>query len=127
MNRILMLGGDQDVVEAGRMVLVRAGYTVAMAHDVRDALALRDHFQPDLLFIDVMGHHAGDAKQMAAALHAAGMHVPTLVLAPVGRHVEFFRYHADGTVAPGPNFREKPMEPAALIKNVRHALGQLDH
>jgi DNA-binding NtrC family response regulator len=126
MNRILMIGGDHDVVEAGRMVLMGAGYTVAMARDVRDAIALRDHFRPDLLYIDVVARRASDAVAMAKRLHEAGFHAPMLILATVERHVEFYRYCSDGTMAPAPDFPEKPMEPAALVKNVRHALEQRD-
>lgn len=121
-----MVGGDPDVVEAGRMILMGAGYTVAMARDIRDAIALRDHFRPDLLYVDVVARRATDSLAMAKRLYEAGFEVPMLILATVDRHVEFFRYCPDGTMAPAPDFLEKPMEPAALINNVRHALEQPD-
>lgn len=126
MSRILMLGGDPDVVEAGRTVLVGEGYTVAMARDIEDALALRDHFQPDLLFIDVTGHDLPDAGDLAARARAGGLRAPILIIAPLGRSVAFFRYRDDGTISPAPEFPEKPMEPAALVKNARYALEQRD-
>ena len=122
MTRILMLGGDPDVVEAGRMVLVREGYTVAMATDIKDAMALRDHFQPNLLFIDVLGHDLSDAADLATKAHEGGMRIPALVMANRGRGVAFYMYCGDGTLTPAPDFPEKPMEPAALRKNVQYAL-----
>ena len=122
MSRILMLGGDPDVAEAGRMVLVREGYTVAMARDIEDAVALRDHFQPDLLFIDVMGHDLADALELAAQARDRGLLAPILVLAPKDRGVAFFTCGGDRTLISAPDFPEKPMEPAALVKNVRHVL-----
>ncbi len=121
-----MVGGDHDVVEAGRTVLVGAGFTVAMARDVRDAVALQDHFRPDLLFLDTMGRTAPAAVATARSLYEAGLRVPMLILATVDRHVEFFRYRSDGSIAPAPDFPEKPMEPVALIKNVRYALDHPD-
>ncbi len=122
MTRILMLGGDPDVVEAGRMVLIREGYTVAMATDIKDALALRDHFKPSLLFIDVLGHDLSDAIQLATSAHEGGLRIPVLVMANVGRGVGFYIFCGDGQLTPGPDFPEKPMEPAALRKNVQYAL-----
>ena len=124
MARILMLGGDHDLVEAGRTILVGAGYTVAMAHDIPDALALRDHFQPDLVFIDVTGHDLSDAADLSARTRAGGVHSPILIIGTKGRTVEFFTYDGDGAIVPAPDFPEKPMQPAALLKNVRYELEQ---
>jgi DNA-binding NtrC family response regulator len=122
MTRILMLGGDPDVVEAGRTILIREGYTVAMARDIKDAVALRDHFQPNLLFIDVLGHDPADAVELAAAAQEGGLRIPILVMATKGRGVAFYLYFGDGALTPAPDFPEKPMEPDALRKNVRYAL-----
>lgn len=122
MTRILMLGGDPDVVEAGRMILVREGYTVAMARDIKDAVALRDHFQPSLLFIDVIGHELTDAVDLGTSAYAEGLRIPALVMATKGRGVAFYMYCGNGTLEPAPDFPEKPMEPAALRKNVQYAL-----
>jgi DNA-binding response OmpR family regulator len=124
MTRILMLGGDPDLVEAGRTILVGEGYTVAMARDIPDALALRDHFQPDLVFIDVTGHDLGDAAELSARTRAGDVRAPILIIGTKGRAVEFFTYDDDGVIVPAPDFPEKPMEPAALLKNVRYALDQ---
>ena len=124
MTRILMLGGDPDLVEAGRTILVGEGYTVAMARDIPDALALRDHFQPDLVFIDATGHDLSDAAELSARIREGGFHSPILIIGTRGRTVEFFTYDVDGAIIPAPDFPEKPMEPAALLKNVRYALGQ---
>ena len=123
MARILMLDGDPDVVEAGRTILQREGYTVAMAPNIEGALALFDHLRPDLLFIDVIARHLEDALAMAAEVRDHGWHPPILVLATVDRAVDFFAYREDGTVLSLSEFEEKPMEPAALVKNVRHLLG----
>ncbi len=118
-----MLDGDPDVVEAGRTILQREGYTVAMSPDVAGAMALFDHFRPDLLFIDVVARHLEDAVAMAAQVREHGWTIPTLVLAGVDRSVDFFTCREDGTVSRLAKFEQKPMEPAALIKNVRYLLG----
>jgi DNA-binding response OmpR family regulator len=123
MTRILMLGGDPDVVEAERTILVGKGYTVAMARDIPDELALRDHFKPDLVFVDATGHDLADAVELSVRTREGGLRVPTLIMGTKGRSVEFFTYADDGTIVPAPDFPEKPMEPAALLKNVRYALG----
>ena len=85
-----MLGGDPDIVEAGRTILMKEGYTVAMAHDVRDVVALIDHFRPELLFVDVIGHEPADGVSAGAEVRRAGLRVPILIMATVGRHIEFF-------------------------------------
>jgi DNA-binding response OmpR family regulator len=122
MSRILMLGGDPDLVEAGRRILVGEGYTVAMARDIPDALALRDHFQPNLVFIDVTGHDLADAGELSGRLREGGLGAPILIIGTKGRTVEFFSYAEDGVIVPAPDFPEQPMEPAALVKNVHWIL-----
>ena len=122
MTRILMLDGDPDVVEAGRTILQREGYTVAMSPSLEGAVALLSHFKPDLVFIDVMARKLDDAAHMAAHLRSGGLQAPILVLATVGRTVEFFTYCDEAGVVPVGRFEERPMEPAALVKNVRHLL-----
>jgi DNA-binding NtrC family response regulator len=124
MARILMLGDDPDLAEAGRTILMGEGYTVAMAHDIPDALALRDHLQPSLVFIDVTGHDLNEAADLSARLRDGGVSAPILIIGSKGRVVEFFTYDESGTIVSAPDFPEKPMQPAALIKNVRHALEQ---
>ncbi len=122
MARILILDGDPDVVEAGMTILQREGYTVATAPNVEGALALFDHFRPDLLFIDVLARHLEDAVVMARQVRDHGWHLPILVLATLDRSVEFFTYGDDGAISPAVEFTQKPMEPTALVKNVRHLL-----
>ena len=121
-----MIGGDHDVVEAGRMVLMGAGYTVAMARDVRDAIALRDHLQPDLLYIDVVAEGQATRSPWQSGSLRPVSTLPCSYWRPSSAMWSSTRYCPDGTMAPAPDFPEKPMEPAALVKNVRHALGQRD-
>lgn len=122
MTRILMLDGDPDIVEAGRTILQREGYTVAMSPSLEGAVALLAHFQPDLVFIDVMARRSEDASHMARHLREQGYAAPILVLATVGRTVEFFTYRDGAGIVPVGDFEERPMEPAALVKNVQHLL-----
>lgn len=122
MTRILMLDGDPDVVEAGRTIMQREGHTVAMSPSLEGAVALLSHFEPDLVFIDVMARKLEDAAHMAAELRSRGLRAPILVLGTVDRTVEFFTYRDEAGIVPVGQFQERPMEPAALVKNVRHLL-----
>jgi hypothetical protein len=60
-----------------------------MARDIPDELALRDHFKPDLVFVDATGHDLADAVELSVRTREGGLRVPTLIMGTKGRSVEF--------------------------------------
>jgi DNA-binding response OmpR family regulator len=53
-KRILLVDDDREIVESMRMALDAAGYTVLVARDGNQGLALAEREDPDLAILDMM-------------------------------------------------------------------------
>jgi DNA-binding response OmpR family regulator len=116
---ILIVDGDPDVVEAGRIVLERQGHTVITAPHVGRGIELLQKSQPDLVFLDctLAGPAAGPLE--AQAIRDGGFSVPILMLAISGQAYAIYVYQDQEMIlVAGPGLDVKPMDPAALSKSV---------
>ncbi len=53
-KRILLVDDDYEIIESMRMLLESKGYTVLVARDGNQGLALAERENPDLLILDMM-------------------------------------------------------------------------
>ena len=54
MSRILVADDDEDLREMLRLMLLKMGHEVAVAHNGKEALALCPQFQPELVLTDLI-------------------------------------------------------------------------
>jgi DNA-binding response OmpR family regulator len=115
--RILIVDDDPDMVEAGRYVLEKEGYTVASASNVESGLKALDETVPDLLILDVMMEEADDGLVFARQVRRRGLTTPILMLTSVNRAMGL-SIGKDDEMVPVDEFVEKPVDPAVLLAKV---------
>lgn len=123
MSKILIVDDDPDMVEAGRIVLEREGYSVESAPNFESGLAKLDEFEPDLLILDVMMEEADDGLRFARRARREGKTLPIIMLTSVNRAMGI-QIGKDDEMVPVDEFLEKPVDPATLIEKVRMLLAK---
>lgn len=118
MALILIVDGDPDVVQAGKIVLEREGHRVLTAPDLETGVTLLERRQPDLMLLDCMLGERGGGLRAARMIRSRGFSLPILMLSVEGRSAEICAYQDDDLVEVG-RFPEKPMDPGALSKSVK--------
>lgn len=121
MPKILIVDDDPDMVEAGRIVLEREGYTVESASNMVDGLRTLEENHPDLLILDVMMEEADDGLILARQIRRRGHNLPVLMLTSVNR-VMGLNIDKHLEIVPVDEFVEKPVDPATLLEKVRALL-----
>jgi DNA-binding response OmpR family regulator len=120
-SKILIVDDDPDMVEAGRIVLEREGYSVESASNVEDGLAKLDETQPDLLILDVMMEEPDDGLRFARQVRRRGNPLPILMLTSVNQAMGV-QIGKDEEMVPVDEFLEKPVDPATLVEKVERLL-----
>jgi DNA-binding response OmpR family regulator len=120
-SKILIVDDDPDMVEAGRIVLEREGYSVESASNVADGLAKLEQTKPDLLILDVMMEEPDDGLRFARQVRRGGNPLPILMLTSVNR-VMGVQIGKDEEMVPVDEFMEKPVDPATLVEKVASLL-----
>jgi DNA-binding response OmpR family regulator len=115
--KILIVDGDPDVVQAGRIILEREGHEVLTAAHLENGLGLIEESMPDLVFLDCLIGGPGSCVGAAHAIRDRGFTQPILVLSVVDRAVELLAYSEGEMVSVG-QVDAKPMDPDALSKSV---------
>ena len=72
MNRVLFVDDDSDIRASVREVLQDEGFEVVLAADGLEALAVLEHFQPDVLVVDWMMPNL-NGSELLSALSARGL------------------------------------------------------
>ncbi len=121
MAKILVVDDDPDVTEACQLVLQKAGYTVACAHNRAEGMRKVDEEKPDLLILDVMMEQPDDGMAMAQDLRRMNFKKPILMLTSISK-VTGLSYGGDEAVVPVDEFVEKPVDPATLVAKVGELL-----
>ena len=121
MPKILIVDDDPDMVEAGRIVLEREGYTVESASNIVDGLTALEESKPDLLILDVMMEEADDGLLLARQIRRRGHELPILMLTSVNRAMGL-NIDKDQEIVPVDEFVEKPVDPATLVEKVKALL-----
>ncbi len=121
MSKILIVDDDPDMVEAGRIVLEREGYSVESAPNLEDGLLKLAETSPDLLILDVMMEEPDDGLRFARKARRDGFTLPILMLTSVNRAMGL-QIGKDEEMVPVDEFVEKPVDPGTLLQKVRELL-----
>jgi DNA-binding response OmpR family regulator len=121
MFKILIVDDDPDMVEAGRIVLEREGYSVETASNLEGGLIKLEQVNPDLLILDVMMEEPDDGLRLARKARRAGFKRPILMLTSVNRAMGL-QIGKDEEMVPVDEFVEKPVDPDTLVEKVRWLL-----
>jgi len=131
--KILMVDDDRDLHEVLRVLLEAEGYCVVSAFKGPEGLDLADKERPDLILLDVMMPEATEGFhvvwQLRGREEAYFREVPIIMLTAIHQRtaLRFYPDAGDGTYSAGEylpvqGFVDKPVEPAALLKEVGRVL-----
>jgi DNA-binding response OmpR family regulator len=120
--RILVVEDNEHAAYLVRFLLERAGYTVTVSPDGRDALAKLESLEPvDLIVLDLMlPYVSGYQVLIEARKSERWRHVPIVVV--TARTLEMDAVRALETGAN--DFVRKPFHPEELVARIRRALEQ---
>lgn len=121
MAKILVVDDDPDLVEDCRLILEKAGHSVASAFNVVDGMKAMQHDRPDLLILDVMMESPDDGIVMAQNLRRANVKTPILMLTSISK-VTGLAYDRSSDLVPVDAFQEKPVPPKRLLALVDELL-----
>jgi DNA-binding response OmpR family regulator len=111
----LLLVDDEDAITTNLApFLERSGFTVAVAHDGAQALALAASFAPALVIMDVLMPNV-DGREALRRLRKAGNWTPVILLTQVGESTERAMALEEGAV----DYLNKPFDPHELVARVR--------
>jgi DNA-binding response OmpR family regulator len=120
-SKILIVDDDPDMVQAGRIVLQKEGYSVESASNYSEGLARLAAFDPDLLILDVMMEEPDDGLRFARQARRQGNMLPILMVTSVNRAMGV-QIGKDDEMVPVDEFVEKPINPATLVAKVKSLL-----
>jgi two-component system alkaline phosphatase synthesis response regulator PhoP len=125
-KKVLIIDDDIDLVEAMRITLEGAGFTVIDAQDGQKGLEKVEHEKPDLIILDVMMGTQDEGFHTAYSLrqNPETADLPIIMLTAIGQETGFaFNKEKDGDFLPVDDFIEKPINPDRLIEMVKTRLG----
>ncbi len=115
-RRILVVEDEPMVAEVVERYLRRDGYEVRLACDGRDALQDFDHFQPDLVVLDLMLPSL-DGAEVCRRIRAQS-HTPVVMLTAKGEEVD----KLVGLELGADDYVTKPFSPRELVARVKAVL-----
>jgi DNA-binding NtrC family response regulator len=118
MARIFIVDDDADFLEACKSILVREGYTVESANNVKDAEERIKEGDYDLIMLDIMMEQPDDGISLAHRLKKQGVEVPVIMMSGVSK-VTGYQYGKCDDVLPCMDFIEKPVTPDTLLSKVK--------
>jgi len=125
-KKVLIIDDDIDLVEAMRITLEGAGFTVIDAQDGQKGLEKVKRDKPDLVILDVMMGTQDEGFHIAYSLRQnhATADLPIIMVTAIGQETGFsFNKEKDGDFLPVNEFIEKPINPDKLIESVKTSLG----
>ncbi|MGD9971535.1 MAG: PAS domain S-box protein [Desulfatirhabdiaceae bacterium] len=116
---VLLVEDDETILDIGRMVLERFGYTVLATHNPNEALKLvKNHQGPvHLLITDVIMPEM-NGQELRNRLHDIQPEIQTLFMS--GYTANVIAHH--GVLDQGINFLQKPFSVKTLVEKVREVL-----
>jgi DNA-binding response OmpR family regulator len=124
---VLVIDDDLDVLDAVRLALEDADFSVATATTGDEGLARLRQGDVDALILDVMLARDTEGFQLAQTLKEDETlkGIPILIMTSVGTKTGFsFDPETDGDYLPVEDYVEKPIGPSELVVRVRKLLGQ---
>jgi two-component system alkaline phosphatase synthesis response regulator PhoP len=118
MPKILVVDDDKSIVSLLEHVLSRKGYSVVVAHDGKEGLAIARSEKPDLIILDIMMPEVDGITATGIMFQDPVMRLtPVLILTA--------KESARSMMELLPNVRlymSKPFDPPELLKNVQRLL-----
>lgn len=126
MKRIYIIDDDRDIVESLSMVLKANGYEVSAQYNDENVVDNVTNFKPDLIILDVMFPENSSAG-FDIARDIKGNNklatIPIIMLSAInerGIYVgQFSSQDLDSAWLPVSAFLDKPVQPKALLQQVR--------
>jgi CheY-like chemotaxis protein len=131
MAKILIIDDDPDMVLAARLCLEGAGFQVIDANSGPAGLEKIKTERPDLIILDVMMDTTTEGFQLALKLrsrdpnseYAAYTSIPIIMLTAI-HTTSPVRFGPDEDYLPVDAFIDKPIDPDALVEQVRALLAR---
>ena len=125
-KRILIVDDDVEYVESNKELLEASGYEVLVAHNGTDGLALAKAHKPDLMILDVMMASNTEGFEVARKIphspELKGMHI--LLVTGIRKDMKLpVSFHPDETWLPVDKVFEKPIDPQALLDEIKKRIG----
>jgi DNA-binding response OmpR family regulator len=118
---ILCVDDDNDILEALRLRLEKAGYLTATALSAEEGLKRFKETQPDLIIADLMMEEIDSGTGLVKELKLAGNRAPVLLLSSLGDSLTISASTRDlGLDA----VFQKPVNFDAMLNTIRAKLGQ---
>src|SRR3989440_2183998 len=114
---ILVVDDDPTVSDVVRRYLERAGYTVTLSADGRDALAVYERIRPDLVVLDLMLPGL-DGLEVCRRLRGSATGVPIVMLTALGEEAD----RVLGLQLGADDYVTKPFSPRELVLRVQSVL-----
>ncbi|OEU46028.1 MAG: hypothetical protein BBJ60_04920 [Desulfobacterales bacterium S7086C20] len=120
--KILVVDDDPDMRETLQMILESGGYTVVLAEDGEQCLAVLKEERPDMLILDLLMPKM-DGFEVCKALKdprlAKYADIPIVILSSVQEDVSQRRYELEtGVQLDVDDYVEKPVEGSVLLRRV---------
>ncbi len=116
---ILCVDDDQDLLDALRLVLERAGYLVVQARTAEAGLQRFHELRPDLVIADLMMEEVDAGTSLVKDLKATGNTAPIYMLSSVGDNLNISTdYSALGLAG----VFQKPIDNEQLLKVLKTKL-----
>ena len=118
MAKVLVVDDDRSIVELLQFLLNKEGYTVCIARNGKEGLAMAQQERPDLIILDVMMPEM-DGFSVSGFLFKDPVmrRIPILILTAKGNAREIFDLVPNVGM-----YMDKPFQPEVLLKNVRQLL-----
>ena len=126
-KKIIIIDDDIDLIEAMRLSLENAGFTVTDAQDGQKGMEKINNELPDLIILDVMMGTQDEGFHVAYQLRNNNdtRDIPIIMLTAICQETGFgFDKNKDEDFLPVNEFLEKPVDPDTLIELVKKNLGQ---
>jgi DNA-binding response OmpR family regulator len=121
-KRILMVDDDPDYVDAVKMVLEKADYSVEAVYSPRDGYRALETGTYDLVILDCMMGRGAEGIIVARKLRKKKElgNLPVLMITGIRDQTGFFFVGdpKDEAFLPVDGFLEKPVDPSVLLKEV---------
>jgi DNA-binding response OmpR family regulator len=116
-SKLLLVDDEQAITDNLAPFLERSGFTVIVAQDGEQALALVEAENPDAIILDVLMPKL-DGREVLRRLRAEGNWIPILLLTQVGEAVERAMALEEGA----DDYLNKPFDPHELVARIRAVL-----
>ena len=117
---ILVIDDDRDMLEAIKIMLETAGFTVGLAVDSTQGLEKVEELKPDLILVDMMMETVDAGVKVAEKINERGCKVPIFLLSSIG---EATSYNLDISAIGFAGVIQKPIIPSMLIPLLKKKLG----